>query len=361
MFTENWCFYHTVKDAIFSKNQSIRHESELIQHLRALLQEDPDLQWRIVSEGNDGRPQTLELAVDGTEFLYEPVYELKPSLGWLEGLLPRECPLLIVTPELTRRVLECCKNRGISAIDLNGRVWLRATNLLVDRGSLPERNFRYELEPRNVYVGKSVRIIRGLLTDIDRNWNQTELLKRTDASSGLVSRIIQYLISQGYLEKTSSREFRLRDYLALLDDWAKADRFVKRTRTQQYAGYLGSPVALAQLLQEWAQRESVSIAFTKWIAAWIRHPYTEPMVTSAYVSRLPESSTLAALGLRPVSEGGKLWLHVPEDEGLLTETQSHNELTLTTDAQIYIDLQSTGLRGPDAAKALREWSGFCRP
>jgi hypothetical protein len=57
----------------------------------------------------------------------------------------------------------------------------------------------------------------------------------------------------------------------------------------------------------------------------------------------------------------KLWLHLPDDPGIFTETQSRGELTLTTDAQIYLDLQSTGLRGPDAAAALLEWDGFCRP
>jgi hypothetical protein len=45
----------------------------------------------------------------------------------------------------------------------------------------------------------------------------------------------------------------------------------------------------------------------------------------------------------------------------LTETQTRNNLTLVSDAQIYLDLQRTGLRGPDAAAALREWEGFCRP
>jgi len=31
------------------------------------------------------------------------------------------------------------------------------------------------------------------------------------------------------------------------------------------------------------------------------------------------------------------------------------------DAQIYLDLQKTGLRGPEQASALRNWEGFCRP
>lgn len=228
-----------------------------------------------------------------------------------------------------------------------------------DRRALPGRSFSYT--PRNIFVGKSARIVRRLLTDRDRLWTQAGIVSHTGSSSGLVSRIVQHLISQGYAEKTSAREFRLLDTLPLLDAWADAGRFPKRNRITLYAGFLGSPVELANRLQEWARDEAVSIAFTQWLAAWIRHPFTEPVVASAYVSRLPDATALGKLGLRPVSEGGKLWLHVPNDESPLTEIQVRSGLTLATDAQIYLDLQRTGLRGPDAAAALREWKGFCRP
>jgi hypothetical protein len=85
----------------------------------------------------------------------------------------------------------------------------------------------------------------------------------------------------------------------------------------------------------------------RWLLA--EHPSGQPL------------GHLDQLGLRPVTEGGKLWLHVPDDEGLLTETQTSGPLNLATDAQIYLDLQRTGLRGPDAATVLREWEGFCLP
>ena len=345
-----------------SKSATIRHESELVHHFRELLPDDPDLVWHCPPGSNLERPSRVDLEFDGRHLPFAPLYELKASLPWVESLPTDQLPKpLLVTPELSPRVLEACKARGISAIDLNGRAWLRALGLLVDRRPLPGRSFSYELEPRNIFVGKSARIIRCLLTDHDRVWTQSEIVTRTGASSGLVSRIVQHLISQGFAEKISPRKFRLRDSLSLLDAWADADQFSKRNRTTLYAGFLGSPVELANRLQDWAHHESVSIAFTQWLAAWVRHPFTEPVVTSAYVSRLPDSATLENLGLRLVGEGGKLWLHEPDDDGLLRETQIHDGLTLATDAQIYLDLQRTGLRGPDAATALREWKGFCRP
>jgi DNA-binding MarR family transcriptional regulator len=351
-----------VKKLDSNKSATIRHESELVHHFRELLPGDPDLVWHCPPDSNSELPSRVELEFDGRQLPFAPLYELKASLPWVENLPTDQLPQpLLVTPELSPRVLAACKARGISAIDLNGRAWLRASGLLVDRRPLPGRSFSYELEPRNIFVGKSARIIRCLLTDRERVWTQSEIVTRTGASSGLVSRIVQHLISQGFAEKISPREFRLRDSLSLLDAWSDADQFSKRNRTTLYAGFLGSPIELARRLQEWARDESVSIAFTQWLAAWLRHPFTEPVVTSAYISRLPDSATLEKLGLRPVSEGGKLWLHVPDDEGLLRESQIHDGLTLATDAQIYLDLQRTGLRGPDAATALREWKGFCRP
>lgn len=362
ILTRRCNFHRAVKNPNFSKSAAIRQESELVHHFRELLLDDPDLGWHFPKDKEFQRPTRVELEFDGRLLAFTPLYELKASLPWLEALPADQSPQpLLVTAELSIRVLESCKARGISAIDLNGRAWLRAPGILVDRRALPGRSFSYALEPRNIFVGKSARIVRRLLTDRDRLWTQAGIVSHTGSSSGLVSRIVQHLISQGYAEKTSAREFRLLDTLPLLNAWADADQFPKRNRTTLYAGFLGSPVELANRLQEWARDEAVSIAFTQWLAAWIRHPFTEPVVASAYVSRLPDATALGKLGLRPVSEGGKLWLHLPDDEGPLSETQVRSGLTLATDAQIYLDLQRTGLRGPDAAAALREWNGFCRP
>jgi DNA-binding MarR family transcriptional regulator len=233
--------------------------------------------------------------------------------------------------------------------------------LLVDRRPLDGRDFRFELEPRDVFVGKSANIIRSLLTDRDRVWVQSELVSRTKASSGMVSRIVQHLIRQGFLEKQSAREFRLCDPLGLIDAWVKADDFNRRSTITRYTALGGNPIEVARQLESSAKEQSVQIAFTQWIGGWLRHPYTEPVVTSAYVARLPEADTLERLGLRPVNDAGKVWLYVPKDGGVFLETQTVQNLPLVSDAQIYLDLQGTGLRGPDQAAALRQWKGFCRP
>jgi hypothetical protein len=336
----------------------------LIHHFRQLIADEPDLRWQIPPEASaHDRLPWAKLKVDDRSHRFKPVYSLRPSIPELESLVAGwkdpDLPLLVV-PELSSRVLDFCRQKRLAAIDLNGRAYVRAAGVLVDRRPLPGREFRFELQPRNVFVGVSARIIRGLLTDRDRVWTQKDLVARTKASSGLVSRIVQHLISQGFIEKNSPREFHFSDLLGLIDAWVKADDFNRRASTTRYTGFGGSPVEIAQQLQAWAGEQSVALAFTQWIAGWLRQPYTEPVVTSAYVARLPEAATLERLGLRPVNDAGKVWLHVPDDEGVFLETQSVQDLALVSDAQIYVDLQNTGLRGPEQAAALRNWEGFCR-
>lgn len=346
----------------YSEKEAIRHFRELVFQLHNLLRCDPDLKWEPLHNGENDAPSHLDLILDERRVSFETVYELKPSVPWVESFDPVGRQLLI-TPRITPRVLSACKERKLSVLDLNGRAWLRAEGLLVDRGALPGRSFSFSDEPRNIFTGKSERISRCLLTARERIWTQKELVERTGASSGLVSRIVNHLINQGIIDKTSSREFRLSEPEALLNNWAAADQLSERADTYTYAGFIKPAAEFVQDLKQWAHENGVEIAFTQWLAAWARRPFTEPVVCSAYVRRLPDSASLERLGLRRVTEGGKLWLHIPKDEGVFLEKRilPENSLPVVSDAQIYLDLQRTGLRGPEAADHLHEWENFCQP
>jgi DNA-binding MarR family transcriptional regulator len=245
------------------------------------------------------------------------------------------------------------------------RRYLRAPGLLVELPALDGRRYRFELEPRNVFVGKSARIVRALLADPERAWRQAELVTRAGATSGLVSRIVTHLERQGMVARSGSGKrnqvFQLTARDALLDAWVQADDFGRRVATHRFHCLDQDPVQLAHKLSNALIPYGTPCAFTQWIAAWLRHPYTEPPIVSLYVPQLPAQELLDSLGLRPVADGGRVWFYLPVDEGVFRETRVVGELPLVSDAQIYLDLQNTGLRGPEQARALRESPVFCRP
>ena len=345
---------------VASKTSIIRHPAELEQHFSQLIEGEKQIPWdKPSSHGPD-----IQLKLDGRVHRFHVRYLLTPTADDLSRLKDADrVHTLLVVPRLSTRFLEICREHRVSAADLNGRVYLRAPGLLIDRGALPDRDFRFELEPRNVFVGKSARIVRTLLTAPENLWTQAELVRRTGATSGLISRVTTHLLRQGLLKKVDARRFHVTSLSPLLEAWARSDEFSRRVTTYRYSALTGDPLALARQLRNELTHspDGPLFAFTQWIAAWVRKPYTEPPVVSAYISRLPEPALLEKLGLRQVQESGRVWLHLPADEGVFLERRVVDNLPLVTDAQIYIDLLKTGLRGPDQAEALREWEGFCRP
>jgi|SRR5580658_1115839 hypothetical protein len=349
---------------IFSKKTPIRYQSELVQQFAQLIDQEREISWSKHTLARESGPSELSLTFDGRRHHFKPQYSIAPTSAEIVRLAAPSKPAnLLVVPRLTSTLVEVCKKERLSAADLNGRLYLRGPGLLIDRSAIPGRDFRFELEPRNIFVGKSVRIVRTLLTDPQRHWTQAELVKRSGASSGLVSRIATHLLRQGLLKKVDARRFFVTTTSTLLDAWAEADDFSRRVSTHRYTALSAEPLNLAHSLHNALVHspEAPLFAFTQWTAAWLRHPFTEPPVVSIYVSRLPGSDVLEKLGLRPVSDAGRVWFYIPTDEGVFLERQTVETLPLATDAQIYIDLLNTGLRGPDQAQALREWEGFCRP
>jgi hypothetical protein len=102
----------------------------------------------------------------------------------------------LIAPSLSEVLVEHCRERGLSCLDLNGRQWIRAQGVLVDRKPSEERRYRPPLLPPDVFQPKSSRLVRALLSQPDRAWSQGELGERTGLSPGLVSRLVRHLVNE---------------------------------------------------------------------------------------------------------------------------------------------------------------------
>jgi hypothetical protein len=145
---------------------------------------------------------------------------------------------------------------------------------------------------------------------------------------------------------------------AVLEAWAKADDWEKRTQTQEYSVLLSDPVELAQKLKDVLHDDPP--AFTQGFAGWLRHPHTTPAVVTAYVKEFPDETLIREklLGRRVSAGGGGLRLVLPKDEGVFHPAQTVRGFELVSDVQIYLDLLRSGLRGEEQAEELRRWPDF---
>ncbi len=343
-----------------SKQKTITTEAQLREAVRALWAEDAALNWR----WKDWQPRRErgidaigELVVDKRRITFGVEFKLNPAARDVEFLAKQKhpYPLLLIAPSISETLARLCRERGLSCADLNGRLWLRTKGVLIERDAKQAR-FRPAVASPDAFSVKSSRLVRTLLSHGDRQWTHKELVERTGLSKGLVSRLARHLIDQGLLAQ-QERALRVKQREALLDAWAAQDDWRKRTTVHQYSLLLTEPREIAARLKDFLGNEPH--AFTQWIAGWFRHPYTLPPVVTAYVSHVPDAARLEKqLLARRVEDGGRLWLVVPKDEGVLRETQNVDGFTLAADVQIYLDLLRAGQRGDEQVAELRKWPDF---
>ena len=343
-------------------NEQIIHtEAELRDTLRKVL--DSSI-FRIINDdlrSPQGRSDlTIHAEVDGHAATFSAACKLSFTASAIEKIAVSASgsnhPLL-VTVRLSESSVEECRQRGISCLDLNGRVWIKIPGILIDR-NVPSFSIRYRLAESDIrfFSPKSTRLARALLSHPDRVWRQQDFAELTGLSQGLVSRLLNHAAREGWVEGRRG-DWKLTHFALLLDEWKKADEWSKRITLKQYSTLSNDFSGFARGLVE---KTTGDIAFTQWFAANLRFPYTQPPVVSAYRREFPTPEEKDALNLREVNDGGKLWVFVPRDTGVFQAIRRIDGFPLVCDAQIYLDLLQVGLRGPDQAKALREWEGFCK-
>lgn len=287
--------------------------------------------------------------------------KLRPGIRDVEKLSGQRAgslsPLL-ATVTATTSLVEHCKRLNVSCVDLNGRIWLRAEGILIDREERrAQQRFRTAEPPVNPFSLKGARLARALLSFPGREWRQTELADFTGLSQGLLSRLLKQANSQGWVEG-SRGDWAVTNADGLLDAWKAADVWQKRVTVHQYSVLESNLTKLAKRLLDLATGQ---VAFTQWFAAGLRFPYADVPIVSAYVAEVPGEVLAGELAAREVSSGGKLWLITPKDSGVFQAIRRTDSIPVVCDAQIYLDLLQVGLRGPDQAEALRSWRGFCQP
>lgn len=267
---------------------------------------------------------------------------------------------LLVLPRIPEgHFIKKAFDKHVAVADLNGAFYYQKGKTLIAVQGNPARPYRFASGARDIFSGKSERIIRALLLDTTRLWNQHDLASAADVSVGLVNKVIKSLEEMQFIARGAGRKIMISQPLELLNLWK--DKRQPKIVAVHYSLVGISVGELTTLLYKWATRNNVLLAFTQWVAAWQRSPFTEPPLCSAYLSQIPKLSDISpSLTGRKVEQGGNLILYLPEDPDVLSHHQVINNLPLVSDAQIYLDLKDQGLRSNEAIEALIQQPDFCK-
>jgi hypothetical protein len=204
---------------------------------------------------------------------------------------------------------------------------------------------------KNVFAPKSSRVLRVLLVNFGKDWDERELAKETGVSSGLAHYVCRTLIELGFAARNEQNRIILVDPLRLLKRWASYHQY---DRMNKFLDYFTFEREIDRFVEKFAGLDS-EYALCGLVGAWIVAPYVRPVDVHLYVSSESAAEDIAkSFGLNPTPKGGNVKFVLPYDEGVFYRVQSVRDVKVVSNVQLYVDLYNFPARGEEASSQLLE-------
>ena len=259
---------------------------------------------------------------------------------------------LFIAPYISPETAKLCRGNDVGYLDLAGNCHLafRGVYIHIEGKPNPAAHSR---TLRSLYQPKAERVLRVLLKDPSASWRIQALASEAKVSVGQVFKVKKLLQEKEWVEETE-RGLSLAKPQDLLADWARQYRSIKNQAAQFYT--LSNINSFEQTLSIGCRQRNIPCAFTSLAAAARYAPYANYQRTIAYLHyELPEVQELLGqtiLQLTPVEGGANVTLLSPADDGVFYGATWQQDTSLASPIQTYLDLQSTGARGLEAAGVL---------
>lgn len=257
---------------------------------------------------------------------------------------------VFAAPYISPETAKLCRAQNISYLDFAGNCHFAFDGIYIHVEGRP--NPAAHSRPlRSLYQPKAERVLRALLTQPSKPWRLQALADEAGVSIGQVFKVKALLLEKTWLEETNQGIFLTKPQ-DLLAAWAEHYRFSKHQATLFHT--LREMSLFELTLSAGCRQRGIACAFTGFAAAARYAPYAVYQRTTAYLHcELPEVQellTLPPLQLEAVETGANVVLLTPYDDSVFYDTRQQQDVSLASPLQTYLDLQSTGGRGREAAE-----------
>jgi hypothetical protein len=124
--------------------------------------------------------------------------------------LPEHAELypMVATPYISDNLQRRCKELGVGYVDLNGTFLLETQDVYIDVVR-PAKAFKNPQGVKNIFAGRSRRIIRVLLVNPFKPFRLEQLATETELSVGQAFQVTKQLLEDGLLDLTLRRFLKL--------------------------------------------------------------------------------------------------------------------------------------------------------
>lgn len=304
--------------------------------------------WEVERVAGSGRAPRLRITSKEGRSRELPVSPLSRPDPRTARQLPKDRPLLVAAPYLSRGVRAAIEDQGASYVDQTGNV-----RLVLDEPGLFIATSGAESNPwpeerrftlRGTKAGRVVCSLARATAPI----GVRELAAAAGTDPGYVSRLLGMLDREAIVDRNSRGQVERVDWRKLLLRWSEEAPLESRTTASTWL----APRGLKSLWDGLRDAAFPYLVTGSAAAAGIA-PVAPTRLASVYVED-PEGAA-KALGLRAADAGANVVLLQPEDGSLFDRADDRDSLRTARLPVVVADLLSGPGRSPAEAEALMEW------
>lgn len=312
----------------------------------------PNVQkYEVVSRQNKNFISEIEME-DGYLFRLKGLLLDRIYPGMIMELLSlHEDISVIVAPYVSDRTAAICIEKGIGYFDYSGNCYYVGHSIyLSEKGNkniVPQKTKVDAVFEKTSVV--SSRILRMIFSDINKCWRVKHLSESVGCSIGQVSKVINYLQENAWVEKTKDG-YKLLDPEGLIKEWS-ASYGNKEIRSFSFYS-LDAPSILEKKIADLKKVMGIDCYLTGFSGGVRYAPVVRYNKVHMYMNTEDIAEAMEYLELKEVDSGSNVIIYCLDNDTYIKESKEIDGCMVVSPVQIYLDAMQLKGRGEELAEAV---------
>ena len=315
----------------------------------------PNIQkYEVIHRTEDGFIASVEMD-DGYEFEINASFFNKVFPSTVMGLIKKQDKSqgvsILVAPYISERTAQICEDNGMSYFDYAGNCWFVGHSIFLsekgNKNPQPKEQRSVSIFERTSVVSSC--ILRELFADVTKIWKLKHLAEKVDCSIGQVSKLMNVLVENAWVEKVPDG-YKIIDPESLLLEWSKD--YGKKEITS-YACYSLDNVSVIEDRLKKLKKDTGIDSYLTGLSGGVRYaPVVRYNKVHVYIAPENIREALSYLDMKEVSSGSNVVILPLENDSYIKDYRVIGESTVVSPLQIYLDSMQIKGRGEEMAEAV---------
>ncbi len=315
----------------------------------------PNVQkYEVVQRGEDGFIASVKMD-DGYEFKINAycLNNVFPStiMKLMEKQDKSQKINILVAPYISERVAQICESNAMGYFDYAGNCWFAGHSVFLsekgNKNPKPKDQKAVSIFGRTSIVSSC--ILRELFADVTKTWRQKYLAEKVGCSIGQVSKVMNALVENAWVEKVPDG-YKMSDPESLLLEWSKE---YGKKEVPSYACYSLDGVSVIEQRLIKLKRDSGIDAYLTGLAGGVRYaPVVRYNKLHVYIAPEDIREAIRYLDMKEVNSGSNVIIFPLENHSYIKDCRVIDEAAVVSPLQIYLDSMQIKGRGEEMAEAV---------